>query len=238
MIVSIHQPHFLPWMGYFNKVLNSDIFVWLHSVQYRKNYFQNRTRIKNNNEQPLWLTLPVHATLGTKIDEVRIADPKWRNRICRTVEQCYRKAPYFNDCWPVLQQCLPTTTDTLDEINYCTFRALLKLLDADSVIVKRIGDLTVEANDPTARLVSICASLGATVYIAGKGGRNYLRQQEFENAGITVLWQDFPSDEVRYSQLGNKFLSGLSLIDCLFNVGPIRTRDLITKAWTPLVASG
>lgn len=233
MIVSIHQPHFLPWMGYFNKVLNSDTFVWLHSVQYRKNYFQNRTQIKNVNEQPLWLTVPVHAKLGVKIDEVTIADPKWRNRICRTIEQCYCRAPYFAECWPVLADCLRTTADTLDEINYRTFRALLKLLAADGVTVKRIGDLAVESSDPTTRLVNVCTAVGATAYVAGRGGRSYLRVDEFERSGIKVLWQDFLFAKATYPQIGKTFLSGLSVIDCIFNVGPIRARELLSKAWAP-----
>lgn len=233
MIVSIHQPHFLPWLGYFNKVLRSDTFVWLHSVQYRKNYFQNRTQIKNVNEQPLWLTVPVHARMGLKIDQVTVADPKWRNRICRTIEQCYRRAPYFAECWPVLEQCLLTATDTLDEINYRTFRVLLKLLNADAVTVKRSGDLPVGSNDPTRRLVDICDALGATAYIAGRGGRNYLRHEEFEKVGIKVLWQDFPAHQVKYSQIGNSFLAGLSVIDCVFNVGPRRAKELVIEAWAP-----
>jgi hypothetical protein len=233
MIVSIHQPHFLPWMAYFNKVLSSDTFVWLHSVQYRKNYFQNRTQIKNVNEQPLWLTIPVHAKFGVKIDEVTVADPKWCNRICRTIEQCYCKAPYFAECWPILEECLQTTADTLDEINYRTFRVLLRLLNADAVTVKRIGDVAVDSDDPTARLVNVCTAVGATAYIAGRGGRNYLRHEEFEKAGIKVVWQDFLFHKATYSQLGKTFLSGLSIIDCIFNVGPIRAKDLLIKAWAP-----
>lgn len=115
VIVSIHQPHFLPWIGYFNKVLQSDAFVWLNYVQYRKNYYQNRTKVKNANEELFWLTLPVHAKHDTVIDQVMIADSRWRVRISKTVEQCYRKAPYFAECWPTLSAAIMGAPDSLDK---------------------------------------------------------------------------------------------------------------------------
>jgi hypothetical protein len=232
MIVGIHQPHFLPWMGYFNKALRSEVFVWLHSVQYRKNYYQNRTRIKNpQNEQPFWLTLPVHANHDTRIDQVTIADPKSRERIHKTVEQFYHKAPCFAQCWPPIAEAMWKATDNLDDINYRTFLAMLRLMDAGSLNIVRVGELPATSDDPTLRLVEICRSLKATRYIAGKGGHNYLRVEEFDKAGIGVIWQTFDSARVLYPQRGNTFLPGLSVVDSLFNVGPAQTRELALAAW-------
>ena len=233
MIVSIHQPHFLPWIGYLNKAVNSDIFVWLNSVQYRKNYFQNRTLIKNTNEQPLWLTLPVHSKLGMNIDAVKIAGGSWRQKIQKTVGQCYSKTAHFAECWPTLAAALGRATDSLDSVNYETFTAMLELLGIPGVRILRANCLDVESPDPTVRLAHMCAKLGATRYIAGRGGRNYLRVAEFEKLGIEVIWQDFHSEEVSYPQLGKTFVAGLSAIDCLFNVGPERSRNLIEGAWKP-----
>lgn len=233
MIISIHQPHFLPWMGYFNKVLRSDTFVWLHSVQYRKNYYQNRTKIKNVNGQALWLTLPVHANLGMLIDEVTIADTRWRERVHKTVEQCYRKAPHFAECWPVLSAAINNSTDNLSDVNFKTFTAALQLLGNTSVRVELVGNIDAASSDPTRRLVEICTALGGTTYIAGKGGHNYLRVEDFKSAGIEVVWQEFDAERVVYKQLGDEFIPGLSMIDSLFNVGPAVARQLILNAWTP-----
>ncbi len=233
MIVSIHQPHLLPWLGYMNKALSSDVFVWLHSVQYRKNYYQNRTKIKNVNEQPLWLTLPVHAKLGMPIDQVTIADPGWRERLQKTVEQCYRKTRYFAECWPPLAEALRDASDNLNDVNFRTFTVLLQLLDGGSLQVKAISDLPATSSDPTLRLVEACTTLGATHYIAGKGGQNYLRVEEFEQVGIKVLWQAFDPANVTYPQMGKTFAPGLSVIDCLFNVGALKTRQLLLDAWKP-----
>jgi len=231
--VSIHQPHFLPWMGYLNKVLSSDVFVWLHSVQYRKNYYQNRTRIKDAADQPMWLTIPVHAHLHNRIDEVTAAGSGWREKLSRTVEQCYRKAPFFEQCWPSISRALADSTDNLNDINYGTFTACMCLLGVTSVRVKTVGEIATTSDDPTLRLVEICSSLGATRYIAGKGGHNYLNVQEFEKAGIEVIWQEFNPERVVYQQVGRAFVPGLSIIDGLFNAGPERTLELSRNAWTP-----
>lgn len=233
MIVSIHQPHFLPWLGYFNKALYSDIFVWLDSVQYRKGYFQNRTRIANSQGHRLWLTLGVHAKLGTIINKVSIADPRWRQRTLKTVEQCYRKTSYFGRCWPLLSAAISQASDNLSDINFRTFKAVLRLIGDTGLRVVPSSQMDAEAADPTKRLVQLCAQLGASHYIAGQGGRNYLQVAEFERSGIAVVWQEFDPNRAVYSQQTGSFVAGLSVIDCLFNVGPEQTRELILKAWTP-----
>jgi hypothetical protein len=233
MILSIHQPHFLPWMGYFNKVLQSEVFVWLHSVQYRKNYYQNRTKIKNVNEAPLWLTLPVHAKLGIPIDQVTLADPRWRERVSKTVTQCYCKAPYFDEVWEVINDAMTSSSDNLSDVNFRTFSAVLGLLRGEQVRVELASNLPASSPDPTLRLVELCTAAGGKTYIAGKGGHNYLRVEEFERAGIRVIWQDFVSDGVTYKQSGKVFVPGLSIVDCLFNVGPAAARELTLNAWKP-----
>lgn len=235
MIVSVHQPHFFPWMGYLNKALRSDVFVWLHSVQYRKQYYQNRTKIKNpQTDQSFWLTLSVHAKSDAhNIDQVMLADPKWREPVLRTIENFYGKAAYFSDCWPPIAHALMQASDNLDDVNYRTFLALLQVLELGSLRVERVGNLHISSTDPTLRLVEICRLLNATHYISGKGGHNYLRAEEFEKVGIQMIWQAFDPDKVVYAQAGNTFLSGLSVLDCLLNVGPSKTKELALDAWCP-----
>lgn len=230
MIVSIHQPHFLPWLGYFNKVFNSDVFVWLHNVQFRKNYFQNRTKIKNSDtDRELWLTIPVRASLTDNIDEVKIADARWANKVIKTIEQNYRKTPFFKHYFPKITEHF-TGSELLDEINYRTFAVLLQELDYQGKVV-RMAELSIDTLDPNQRLIDICNKLGASHYIAGKGGKNYLNIPQWDKAGISILWQGFNSEALRYPQLGKSFVPSLSVIDCLFNNGPDKTRELITNSW-------
>lgn len=226
VIVSVHQPHFLPWLGYFNKVLSSDVFVILHTVQYRKNYYQNRTRIRNVDGQPLWLTLPVHAHLGMRIDEVRIAELRWRDRVAKTVEQCYHKAAFLSAAWPPLKAAIFGTEDRLDAVNEAAFRSVLGLFGEPTVRIVRSAELSATASDPTDRLVEICRELGATRYLAGRGGRRYMRVDDFERAGIEVVWQEYDAANVTYPQGGRSFLGGLSVLDALLHVGPAATREL------------
>ncbi len=219
-------------MGYWNKVLRSDSFVWLHSVQYRKNYFQNRTKIMNGPGSEFWLTLPVHAASDTPIDRVTVADAKWFERVEKSVTQSYSRKPFFDQCWPPLSAALRGAGERLEEINLVSFVTLLGLLGGGPRIV-RDAELGPLPQEPTERLIAACRTLGATQYVAGKGGRNYLRTEAFEEAGIGVLWQDFSPDRVRYDQGGGPFIGGLSIIDCLFNAGPSATRDLALSAWAP-----
>lgn len=233
MIVSVHQPHFLPWLGYLNKVLRSDVFVWLDTVQYRKNYFQNRTVVRTRRGEKLWLTLPVHAPFGTAIERVTVVDPKWRDRLAKTVEQNYGRTAHFRSCWPEIAKALDAASDALTDIDLRAFEAVLRLLDAGGVRVVRVGDLGVASEEPTERLVEIVRAVGGTTYVAGKGGRNYLRTEDFEKAGIGVVWQAFDPAAVPYPQTGPDFVPGLSVVDCLFNVGPEEARRLIRGAWAP-----
>ena len=233
LIVSVHQPHFLPWLGYLNKVLHSDVFVWLDTVQYRKNYYQNRTVIRTRRGEELWLTLPVHAPFGTPIDRVTVADPKWRDRLSKTVEQNYGRAPFFSVCWPEIAKALEGASDTLTDVDFRAFNAVLRLLRAGDVRVVRAGELGVTSAEPTERLVEACRAVGGKSYIAGKGGKNYLRIEAFEEAGIGVAWQQFDPAAQPYPQTGPGFVPGLSVIDCLFNIGPDEAGRLIRAAWAP-----
>jgi len=231
MIVSIHQPHFLPWMGYMNKVMNSDKFVWLDTVQFRKNYFQNRTRIKSTAGIPLWLTLPVHNHLGDLISDIRISESAWKKKIISKVHANYSKAPYYSKysdaLYEVWDRC---ESDLLTDINLVTFMHLKKLLNIQANIILA-SELQIQSSDPTGRLAEICRKLGASAYIAGRGGKDYMNLAEFEKENVRIIWQDFVPGKVRYAQIGDGYVAGLSIIDCLFNVGQEAAQSLIQSAW-------
>jgi hypothetical protein len=231
MIVSIHQPHLLPWIGYFNKVLNSDVFVWLDNVQFRKNYFQNRTAIKSISGNPIWLTLPVHYHFGDLISEIIVADKNWKSSIKNKIYTNYRSTPYYSKYDEVIFSTIDRIeSGFLSEINYVLFQKLLVLLDIQTKIVK-VAELNLQNKDPNGRLIEICKKLGANSYIGGKGGRGYIDEALFKKEKIEIFWQQFDPSNTPYSQIGEKFVPGLSIIDCLFNIGPKETKMLIIEAW-------
>ncbi|HEY7879137.1 MAG TPA: WbqC family protein [Gemmatimonadaceae bacterium] len=233
MIAAAHQPHFLPWLGYLNKVARSDVFIWLDTVQFRKNYFQNRTRIAGVDGVERWLTLPVHAHLDTAINAVEVAEPRWKDRVGKTIQQMYGKAAHFAECWEPLHAELAGASNRLADVNYRLFRVVLDLLGIATARVVVASELSVVETEPTDRLVKLCEAVGASSYIAGKGGRQYMREEAFASAGIDVIWQQFDVARTQYPRGTGTPLVGLSVIDCLFHAGPERARELVDDAWIP-----
>ncbi len=230
-IVSAHQPHFLPWMGYFNKVLRSDVFIWLEDVQFRKNYFQNRTKIKSNTGE-LWLSVSVKkAPLETNISDIEIALKKDMVKASKTLRTYYSKAEYFKSIFPQFEDILLKDYHHLNDLNYDLFILVLDILEIDTKIVRSSELLEKEYEDPNERLLAMCNASEATQYIAGKGGRNYMNQDAFAKNDIEILWQDFPINSISYKQLHGEFIKGLSTIDVLFNLGPKKTKELIMTPW-------
>ncbi len=230
MIVSAHQPHFLPWLGYFNKVARSDVFVWLENVQFRKNYFQNRTKVKVANNE-FWLTVTVKkANLETPISEIEILKAKDYKKIPKTLQANYSKSPYFKDYFPDIEAILNSDTMSLNELNFQLFNYMIATLEIKTKIV-RSSEMILGEDDPNLRLIEICEKQNATDYIAGKGGSNYMDAELFHNKNVNILWQNYPVSDVHYDQLGKEFLPGLSIIDSLFNVGAEKTRELIFTEW-------
>jgi hypothetical protein len=230
-VVSAHQPHFLPWLGYFNKVFRSDVFIWLEDVQFRKNYFQNRTKIKSNSGE-LWLSVSVKkAPLETNINEIEIALKKDMVKASKTLRTYYSKAKHFKSCFPKFEEILLQDYKSLNDLDYDLFKLVLTMLDIDTKVIKSTDLLDKQFEDPNDRLLAMCKAVEATHYIAGKGGRNYMNQEAFTEKGIEILWQDFPSNTIAYEQLHGEFIGGLSIVDALFNMGVDKTKELIETPW-------
>lgn len=218
MIVSIHQPNFLPWLGYFYKLTQCDVFVLLDNVQYTKNSFINRNRIKTPRGAD-WLTVPViiKGRFGQLIRDVEInSSVDWRKKHLGTLEANYRKAKYFE---PIFQG-LETIYSVNDWINLCELNIMLlewalSILGLKKNLV-RASDLNLEG-ESTQLLIDIIKELGGDTYLSGFGGANYQEEELFEKAGITLTYYDFKHPV--YPQLWNDFIPNLSIIDLLFNCG-------------------
>jgi hypothetical protein len=216
VIIAIHQPQFMPWLGYFDKMDQVDAFVLLDNVQYKKNEFQNRNRIKTP-QGPQWLTVPVSYKFPALINEVtvRAGDP-WRRKHQQTLVANYAKAPYWAEFSDSLRDLYAVESTSLAEVNRASVAWLQKELGIDTPLVAASEmDLSEE---PTQRLLDICSEFGASTYLAGVDGRKYMELDRFEAAGIEVVFQGF--EHPNYSQLHGEFTSHLSALDLLFNCGP------------------
>lgn len=234
MITTIHQPEHLPWLGFFDKMRQADLFVLLDNTQFAKDDFQNRNRIKTANG-PLWLTVPVYKKKRSiqRILDVEICnDRNWRTRCWSQIEQSYKKAPHFDAQHGFLKELYDTEWEKLADLNSAIIRHMADALGIETRIVTA-SELGVEETGATEVNHAICAAVGASVYISGKMGREYLDETPFEASNIDVVYQEFHHPE--YSQLWGEFEPYMSAVDLLFNHGA-DSLQIITDANTPVLA--
>lgn len=217
MIVSIHQPQYLPWLGYFDKISRSDIFVFLDNVQFKKNEWQNRNRIKSAQGWQ-WLTVPVIHKFSQKICEVKINNTvSWEKKHLKALITCYSKAPFFKEHIAFFEQIYAQEWQRLVDINIHIIHYLAKAFGLSGKKLVRASEYKLR-EEATERLIDICKHLRGDVYLSGKDGANYLNLALFEKEGIQVIFQDY--QHPHYPQLYGDFEPYLSTIDLLFNCGP------------------
>ena len=229
MIITIHQPEHLPWLGLFNKIAKADKFVILDSVQYEKNYFQNRNRILGTNGVQ-WIGIPV---VNTKHMEGSIAttlianDPKnakWKEKYLQTIKQSYGKYEHFNEVYPLLEKAINTNSKYFCEINIAIIKSFCDALDIHPEYI-RSKDLNVDGLK-SSLILDICKEVKTDVYIAGPSGRDYLDMKSFEDAGITVKFNDY--NHPTYPQKRtDEFVSHLSALDLFMNVDFKEAKQII-----------
>lgn len=219
-IVGILQPGYLPWLGFFEQMLRSDIFVIYDDVQYDKHGWRNRNRVKGP-QGPVWLTVPVRlkGLNKPKINEVKIdpAQSRWAKKHCETLRQLYGKAPFFSQYYPHLEKILKQTWDRLVDLDMALIRLISDWLGLAPEIVMS-SSLGCQAADPTARLIEICRTMEADIFYEGSSGKNYLDLSRFAAAGLQVVFQEYQCRP--YPQLHGEFIPYLSIVDLLFNCGP------------------
>lgn len=216
MRVAIHQPNYLPWLGYFAKMAQCDAFVLLDDAQFSKNNIINRVRILGALE-PRWLTLPVAARLGMTIAEVKISREDWRRSHLSLLRNIYGRAAHFRAVWPVLEEWMASAPDGgLAAINRHFILGIAGRLGLHPAI-HMASDMGVDGKSDD-RLVAMVAALapGGT-YLSGRGGAGYQEPGKFEAAGLRLDYYRF-SHPV-YDQGVSGFQQGLSILDALFHIG-------------------
>lgn len=224
MIVSVHQPNYIPWIGYFYKIYKSDIFVFMDDVQYIRKGFINRNRIKTH-QGVSWLTIPVEnkGNYGTDINKMKIRnDLQWQENHLKNIEMNYKRSDYFNDFNSIFKDCLIKDYDNLGQLNIYIIKSICRLLNIKTEIILS-SELNIKETG-TERIISICRAVGANMYLSGSGGSKYQDEKMFEDNSIQLVYSDFK--EKQYKQLWGDFAGSLSVIDYIFNCG-----YEIEKAW-------
>jgi hypothetical protein len=222
--VSIHQPTYLPWAGFFQKLHECEIFIVLDNVQLPKNTgsWVNRTRLLCNGN-PLWLTVPLVRPRGLqRIDEARQVANTWKKQHRESIHQWYRTSRYYSMLSDFLDELYDLPTPFIGEFDLLAIEIILKQIEScDFNKIVMASSLPVTSSS-TQRLVDLIRQVGGTKYLSGRGSDGYLDQSMFERAGIELEYQKFVERE--RPQLGvTGFVDGLSIIDSLLNVGVEQT---------------
>jgi hypothetical protein len=230
VIVSVHQPHFLPWLGYLERMKQADLFIVLDHVQFERQNYQNRTRILLDG-QAHWLTVPVvHNSQQERIIDKEINNPEkpeirhWGEKNYQKIYQAYRKAPFFNAHAPHLKKILAARWERLVDLNQELLEYLREQLGITTPLVNS-SELMVDGRQ-SELILNLCRAVAADTLLIGMGGsRRYLDYAAFAKAGIKIIGQEF--EHPQYVQCGgNDFVRGLSAIDLLFNHGP-ESREIL-----------
>lgn len=224
MIVAAHQPHYMPWLGYLDKLAKADLFVVMDDLQFEAQNFQNRQRLKLA-QGPAWLTVPLeHGAQGDRILDKRISHAEsarqcWQHRHWQTLVTNYGRAPFWSDYADELHEVYTRPWASLVELDLHMLSLARRWLDIKTPVTCS-SKLGLEGTK-TDRLIDMCKKTGARCYLTGSGGsQGYLDAEKIGRSGIGVIWQQFahPRYPQRHAKLG--FASHLGFIDLLVNCGP------------------
>lgn len=231
-VVAIHQPNFLPWLGYFDKLAQCNVFVLLDSVQFPKKggTWINRVQVLASG-QPALITVPVvRAYHGVRrVDEMLIDESRpWRRKLLATIEQSYRRAPYFEETMPLVTEIVTHDDPLLADYNEAGLRRLAAAVGLDPGKFVRASGLDV-SSVATDLLIDITRSVGGETYLAGGGAGGYQEDEKFARKAVRLEYQRFVHPD--YPQLSKTPHHGLSIIDALMNCGSRETARLLK--WSP-----
>lgn len=216
MILSGHQPAYLPGIILFNKIALSDAFMFVGHCQYTQKSWQSRNRIRLG-EVEHWLSVPINKSgrFGQSINDAEILDDHWKKKHLGSIRQSYDKRPYFEMYYSELEALILKGGSSLGDLDIAIIRRIVDWLEIPARILDS-RDYPIVGNK-TDMLISMCEAAGASHYLSNEGSRDYVDEKTMADAGIQHCWQIF--EHPIYDQ-GCTFIENMSVIDLLFNVGP------------------
>lgn len=213
--VAILQSNYIPWKGYFDMIAAVDEFILYDDMQFTKNDWRNRNKIKTPQGEQ-WLTVPVGQNIDRRIRDVTL-DPRWQVKHWKTLESNYRRAPHYDEiaAWlgPIYKN---ESFGYLSELNRRLIENICGYLGIKTTITNS-WDYTL-LDGKTERIADLCAQAGGTEYITGTAAKDYIDEQVFSELGIKLIWFDY-ADYPEYRQLWGKFMHNVTILDLLFNCG-------------------
>lgn len=214
-LVAVHQPNYLPYLGFFHKMARADTFVFYDTAQFSKNGLHNRNRIKTA-AGVQWLTVPVRRSgLGLVKDVEITALSKWPEKHLRALDANYRRAPYYGSYLSELERILRGNFTKLADLNIELIERIASWLSIETKTSRSSKLSPPLTNDSTEKLIHFTQACGGTAYLSGSGAKVYLKEEKFSN--IRLEYSKFTAKP--YPQLFAEFIPNLSAVDALFNVG-------------------
>ncbi len=218
MIISIIQPCFVPWLGYFEQMAIGDIFVYLDDVQYTKKDWRNNNQLKS----PYGMK-PIHVPVGnasrnTLINQALISyNSPWEEDLINKITEWYKKAPYFDDIIGIIKPIIYNKYERLVDLNYNLNKAICNYIGINTPIYYT-SDIPNHSTDKNSRIIEICKHFeGVDLLYDGKSAQNFIDMELFKRHGITVIFQDYVQSP--YKQLWGEFIPYTSVIDVMMNCG-------------------
>jgi hypothetical protein len=231
----MHQPHYLPWLGYVDKADRADLFVFVDQVQFVRKQWQNRNYVKTR-QGPTLLTVPVLQESRAELIDAKVVDERrpWRKKHRRTIEQSYHGAPYWRRYGPELLELYSSPWERLADV---AVASALSVFTAFGVTTpwRRASEIGAVAGAKTEMIAALCEKVGGTVFVSGDRARDYLDVGLLTRHGIEVEWQNFvhPTYPQLYPDGG--FVPRLAAFDLLLNTGP-GSLDLLRQRRSTVVA--
>lgn len=227
MIVAIHQPNFIPWLGYFSKINQSDKFIILDTVDLQignANSITNRTRIKTQQGE-LWLTIPIRKSESKLIHSIQIDNKQpWQKKILKSIQMAYSKAPQFNSIFPIFEELLQQRCELLSELNSKIIVEIATWLDITTEILIA-SKMPITSEDKNERLIDLIKQVDGDIYLSGNGARQYNDEAAYNSNGIQLTYTSYKPNE--YPQLHGNFIPGLSILDAMMNLTKEEIQNMI-----------
>lgn len=233
-LVAIHQPNFFPWLGYFDKMDRSDVFVFLDHVQFPKKggTWPNRVRMLIGGEAR-WVTAPIRRSFHgvAAINGIEWADEQpWRSKLLKTLAANYGRAPFFGETMKLLAPLVEWPESNLSSFNIHAVKILAEHVGVRHEHTVASSELQVQGTT-SELLIDITRKVGGSAYMCGGGAAGYQEDEAFEKAGVRLVYQNFTHPS--YQQVGRRdFVSGLSIIDALMNLGCVGVKELLSGEWS------
>lgn len=223
MIISIHQPAYIPWLGYFDKIAKGDIHIFFDDAEYSKNNLFNRNKIKTAQGE-LWLTVPIKYKSDALICTTKIDNSSdWKKKHWKTIKLNYAEAPYFKDYADIFENFYLQGQEYLSDLTIGMNKIIAELIGIKVKFIKS-SDLKVDGKK-NEKLINLCKAVGADIYLSGQGAKAYMDEEFFLANNIKIHYQEFHHPV--YKQLWGEFIPNLSIIDFLFNCGADKFKEIL-----------